>query len=31
VSDFVIDPPKLLTVAIKNEIPVKVDLYWHSQ
>ncbi len=31
VSDFMIDPPKLLTVAIKNEIPVRVDLYWHSQ
>jgi hypothetical protein len=29
--DFMIDPPKLLTVAIKNEIPVRLDLYWHSQ
>jgi len=29
VSDFKIDPPTLLTVPIKNEIPVKVDLTWH--
>lgn len=29
VSDFKIDPPKLLTMPIKNEIPVKVDMTWH--
>ena len=29
VSDFKIDPPTLLTIPIKNEIPVKVDLTWH--
>ncbi|HEV2350287.1 MAG TPA: YceI family protein [Terriglobia bacterium] len=28
VSDFKIDPPKLLTIPIKNEIPVKVDMTW---
>ncbi len=28
VSDFKIDPPKLLTLAIKNEIPVEVDMTW---
>jgi len=30
VSDFKIDPPTLLTMPIKNDIPVKVDLSWHS-
>ena len=30
-SDFRIEPPKLLTVPVKNEIPVKVDMTWHSQ
>jgi hypothetical protein len=28
-SDFKIDPPTLLTMPIKNEIPVRVDLSWH--
>jgi hypothetical protein len=28
VSDFKIDPPKLLTIPIKNEIPVKVEMTW---
>ena len=28
VSDFKIDPPKLLTIPIKNEIPVSVDMTW---
>ena len=28
VSDFKIDPPSLLTVPIKTEIPVKVDMTW---
>lgn len=30
-ADFKIDPPKLLTVPVKNEMPVKVDMTWHSQ
>ncbi len=30
-SDFEIDPPSLLTMPIKNEIPVRVDMTWHSQ
>jgi hypothetical protein len=30
-SDFKIDPPSLLTMPIKNEIPVRVDLSWRSQ
>jgi hypothetical protein len=30
-SDFKIDPPKLLTVPVKNEMPIKVDMTWHSQ
>jgi hypothetical protein len=28
-SDFKIDPPSLLTMPIKNDIPVRVDLSWH--
>lgn len=31
VADFKIDPPKLLAMPIKNEIPVKVDMTWQSQ
>ena len=31
VSDFKIDPPKLLAIPIKNEIPVKVDMTWRQQ
>jgi hypothetical protein len=31
VKDFNIDPPKLLTVPIKNEIPVRVDMTWRPQ
>jgi hypothetical protein len=27
-SDFKIDPPTLLTMPIKNDIPVRVDLTW---
>jgi len=27
-SDFKIDPPSLLTFAIKNEIPVRVEITW---
>jgi hypothetical protein len=30
-TDFKIDPPSLLTIPVKNEIPVRVDLTWHSQ
>jgi len=30
-SDFKIDPPSFLTVAIKNEIPVRVDMTWQLQ
>ena len=30
-SGFKIPPPSFLTVAIKNEIPVKVDTLWHQQ
>ena len=29
-SDVKIDRPSFLTVPIKNEIPVRVDLVWHS-
>ena len=29
-SDFKIDRPSFLTVPIKNEIPVKVDMIWHK-
>jgi hypothetical protein len=31
VSDFKIDPPKLLTIPIKNNIPVKVDMTWRKE
>jgi len=30
-SDFKIDRPTFLTVPIKNEIPVSVDMSWHKQ
>jgi len=30
-SDFKIDPPSFLTVAIKNEIPVSVTMTWQPQ
>jgi hypothetical protein len=30
-SDFKIEPPSLLTMAIKNEVPVRVDMTWHRQ
>ncbi len=29
-SDFKIDRPSFLTVPIKNEIPVKVEMIWHK-
>jgi len=31
VADFKIDPPSLLAIPIKNEIPVKVEMTWRSQ
>jgi hypothetical protein len=31
VKDFKIDPPTFLTIPIKNEIPVRVDMVWHAQ
>lgn len=31
VSDFKIDPPKLLAIPIKNDIPVKVDMTRREQ
>jgi hypothetical protein len=30
-ADFKIDPPSLLTMSVKNEMPVRVDLTWHQQ
>lgn len=30
-SDFKIGPPSLLTIPVKNEIPVRVDMAWHPQ
>ena len=29
--DFKIDPPSLLTLPVKNEIPVRVDMTWSPQ
>ncbi len=29
--DFKIDPPSLLTMPVKNEIPVRLDMTWSSQ
>jgi hypothetical protein len=31
VSDFKIDPPTLLTIPIKNDIPVYVESTWHRE
>ena len=28
-TDFKIDPPTFLTIPIKNDIPVRVDMVWH--
>lgn len=28
-ADFKIDPPTLLTLPVKNEIPIKVEMTWH--
>jgi hypothetical protein len=30
-SDFKIDPPSLLAIPVKNEIPVRVDMTWQPQ
>ena len=30
-SDFRIEPPKLLTVPVKNEMPIKVEMTWRQQ
>ena len=30
-SDFKIDPPSLLAVPVKNDIPVRVDMTWRPQ
>jgi hypothetical protein len=30
-ADFKIDPPSLLTIPVKNDIPVRVDMTWHQQ
>lgn len=30
-TDFKIDPPSLLTLPVKNEMPVRVDLTWRQQ
>jgi len=30
-TDFKIDPPTLLTMPVKNDIPVRIDMTWRSQ
>lgn len=30
-TDFKIDPPSLLTMPVKNEIPIKVEMTWRPQ
>jgi hypothetical protein len=30
-SDFKIDPPSLLAIPVKNEMPVKVEMTWRPQ
>jgi hypothetical protein len=30
-TDFKIEPPTLLAMPVKNEIPVRVDMTWHPQ
>jgi hypothetical protein len=30
-SDFKIEPPTLLTIPVKNEVPVRVEMTWRSQ
>lgn len=31
ISDFKIDPPSLLGIAVKNEMPVRVEMTWQKQ
>jgi hypothetical protein len=28
--DFNIDPPSILTIPIKNDIPIPIDMAWHA-
>jgi hypothetical protein len=30
-TDFKIDPPTLLTLPVKNEIPIRVEMTWESK
>jgi hypothetical protein len=30
-SDFKIEPPTLLTLPVKNEMPIRVEMTWHRQ
>lgn len=30
-TDFKIDPPSLLTMPVKNEIPIRIDMVWTAQ
>jgi len=30
-SDFKIEPPSLLTLAVKNEIPVRIEMVWSAE
>jgi hypothetical protein len=30
-ADFKIDPPSLLTIPVKNEIPIRIDMTWEPQ
>jgi hypothetical protein len=30
-TDFKIDPPSLLALPVKNEIPVRVEMTWHRE
>jgi hypothetical protein len=30
-TDFKIDPPSLLAIAVKNEIPIRVEMTWHKE
>jgi hypothetical protein len=30
-KDFKIDPPTLLTLPVKNEIPIRIEMTWHAE
>ncbi len=30
-ADFKIDPPSLLAVPVKNDVPIRVEMTWHAQ